>query len=168
MRDARVYAWRVFAGIVSIRSYSCLASAAGSGGEGVAGIYEAGDESPSPSTPPAEPPNTVRRDVGNRRGNCRPEAGKEIMDSVGVRRWTSELPGRADLVDSGASSAVGLRVNRPNVDDIIVAYMHSGIIFDTRLTRGRMSQMLSRLCSSFLTKIFVRSRTLFLKWVASR
>ena len=90
------------------------------------------------------------------------------MDGIGVRRQTSELPGRADLVDSGASSAVGLRVNRPNVDDIIVAYMHSGIIFDTRLTRGRMSRMLSKLCSSFLTKISVRSRTLFLKWVASR
>ena len=124
-RCASVYAWRVFAGIVSIRSYSCLASAAGGGGgEGVAGGCEAGDESPSPSIPLAEPPNTVRKDVGNRRGDCRPEAGKESVDKVGVGRRASELPGRAGLVNSGASSAVGLRVNRPKTMVGLQNYSH--------------------------------------------
>ena len=111
---------RIFAGIVSIKSYSCLESstvaASGSGGgAGVAEGCEASGGSPSTSTPRAESPNAVRRDVGNRRGHCRPKAGRETVGSIGARRHASELPGRAGLVNSrnrvegnGASSVVGI------------------------------------------------------------
>ena len=65
------------------------------------------------------PANTARREVGNRTGDWRPEAGREIVDGVGVGRRVPESLGRG-LLNSGttgaeenASPAVGLRVNRP-------------------------------------------------------
>ena len=81
----------------------------------MAGECEASGGSPSTSTPRAESPNAVCRDVGNRRGHCRPKAGRETVDTIGTRRHASELPGRAGLVnsgnrveDDGVSSAVGI------------------------------------------------------------
>ena len=82
----------------------------------MAGECEASGGSPSSSTPRAESPNAVRRDVGNQRGHCRPKVGREtLVDGVGTRRHASELPGRAGLVnsgnrveDDGTSSAVGI------------------------------------------------------------
>ena len=89
--------------MANIKSYSCLASAAVAAGRGGGGGVPWGcktsDESPSPSTLPAEPLNTVRRrQIEKEIVDLRWE--ERVVDRVNFGRWASQLiePGKSGEV----------------------------------------------------------------------
>ena len=84
--------------MANIKSYSCLASAAvaagGGGGGGVPWGCKTSDESPSPSTLPAEPLNTIRRCLIEKE-IVNPRWEERVMDHVDFGRRVSQLIGPA-------------------------------------------------------------------------